>query len=52
MGRLPVSLSRTLSVAVVSFRYGTDFAGGAETSLRTIAEILHGARHAVEVFAT
>jgi glycosyltransferase involved in cell wall biosynthesis len=39
-------------VAVVSFRYGTDFAGGAETSLRTIAETLHAAGCAVEVFTT
>jgi glycosyltransferase involved in cell wall biosynthesis len=39
-------------VAVVSLRYGLDFAGGAETSLRTIAEALHRRGHAVEVFAT
>ncbi|HMF14345.1 MAG TPA: glycosyltransferase family 4 protein, partial [Gemmataceae bacterium] len=31
---------------------GTDFAGGAETSLRTIAEALHQAGHYVEVFTT
>ncbi len=39
-------------VAVVSFRFGGDFAGGAETSLRTIAGALHQAGHHVEVFAT
>jgi glycosyltransferase involved in cell wall biosynthesis len=39
-------------VAVVSFRYGTDFVGGAETSLRTIAESLHQAGEHVEVFTT
>ncbi|MCI0456449.1 MAG: glycosyltransferase family 4 protein [Gemmataceae bacterium] len=39
-------------VAVVSFRYGTDFAGGAETSLRTIAGALQGAGCHVEVFTT
>lgn len=47
-----VTVSRPLRVAVVSYRYGTDFAGGAEASLRTIAETLHGAGHAVEVFTT
>jgi glycosyltransferase involved in cell wall biosynthesis len=41
-----------LRVAVVSFRYGSDFVGGAETSLRTIAESLQRAGHAVEVFTT
>lgn len=46
------SVSRCLRLAVVSFRYGTDFAGGAETSLRTIAETLHQAGHAVEVYST
>jgi glycosyltransferase involved in cell wall biosynthesis len=39
-------------VAVVAFRYGTDFAGGAETSLRTIAAALHEAGHVVEIFTT
>jgi glycosyltransferase involved in cell wall biosynthesis len=42
----------TLRVAVVSFRYGTDFAGGAEQSLRTLAAALHQAGHVVEVFTT
>jgi len=41
-----------LRLAIVSFRYGVDFAGGAETSLRTIAETLHAAGCAVEVFTT
>jgi glycosyltransferase involved in cell wall biosynthesis len=40
------------SVAIVSPRYGGDFAGGAEASLRTIAEALHGAGHRLEVFTT
>jgi glycosyltransferase involved in cell wall biosynthesis len=39
-------------IAVVSFRYGSDFAGGAETSLRTIAREMHRAGHGVEVFST
>jgi glycosyltransferase involved in cell wall biosynthesis len=39
-------------IAVVAFRYGTDFAGGAEVSLRTIGETLHQAGHHVEVFTT
>jgi glycosyltransferase involved in cell wall biosynthesis len=41
-----------LRIAVVSLRYGTDFAGGAEASLRTVAEVLHRQGHAVEVFTT
>ncbi len=45
----PVTRAR---VAVVSFRYGADLAGGAETSLRTIARALAGAGCAVEVFTT
>jgi glycosyltransferase involved in cell wall biosynthesis len=44
--------SAILRVAVVACRYGTDFVGGAETSLRTIAEALHHAGHPVEVFTT
>jgi O-antigen biosynthesis protein len=39
-------------VALVSFRYGTDFAGGAEASLRSIAAALTATGCAVEVFAT
>jgi glycosyltransferase involved in cell wall biosynthesis len=39
-------------VAVVAFRFGADFPGGAETSLRTIARTLQDAGHAVEVFTT
>ncbi len=45
-------LCQPLRVAIVSFRYGTDFVGGAETSLRTIAESLHQAGHHVEVYTT
>jgi glycosyltransferase involved in cell wall biosynthesis len=39
-------------VALVSFRYGADLAGGAEASLHTIAAALTGSGCAVEVFAT
>lgn len=48
----PLATHHPPKVAVVSFRYGTDFVGGAETSLRTIAESLHGAGCQVEVFTT
>jgi glycosyltransferase involved in cell wall biosynthesis len=48
----PQQRSRRLRVAVVSVRYGTDFAGGAETSLRIMAETLQRSGHAVEVFTT
>ncbi|MBL8798429.1 MAG: glycosyltransferase, partial [Planctomycetia bacterium] len=40
------------TVAIVSGRYGDNFVGGAETSLRTIAMALHDAGHQIEVFAT
>lgn len=43
---------RGLRVAVVSFRYGLDFVGGAETSLRVMAQALQQAGHHVEVFTT
>jgi glycosyltransferase involved in cell wall biosynthesis len=39
-------------VAIVAPRYGNDFVGGAETSLRTIAQALRDTGHAVEVFTT
>jgi glycosyltransferase involved in cell wall biosynthesis len=39
-------------IAIVSFRYGTDFAGGAEWSLRRITTALCRAGHHVEVFTT
>lgn len=39
-------------VAIVTCRYGHDFAGGAEASLRTIAQTLQQAGHQVDVFAT
>lgn len=42
--------NKPLRVAVVASRYGADFVGGAETSLRTMAEALHQAGHRVEVF--
>jgi glycosyltransferase involved in cell wall biosynthesis len=46
------SRSSLLRVAVVACRYGTDIVGGAEASLRTIAESLQQAGHHVEVFTT
>jgi glycosyltransferase involved in cell wall biosynthesis len=50
---LPVSVSPSqLKVAIVSIRYGSDFVGGAETSLRSIATALHEAGCAVEIFTT
>jgi glycosyltransferase involved in cell wall biosynthesis len=42
----------TFRVAVVACRFGGDFAGGAETSLRTIAACLRRFGHQVEVFTT
>jgi O-antigen biosynthesis protein len=48
----PATRTRRLRVAVVSFRYGTDFVGGAETSLRIIAESFTQAGQHVEVFTT
>jgi glycosyltransferase involved in cell wall biosynthesis len=44
--------SGCLRVAIVTGRYGEGFAGGAERSMQTIAETLHGAGHSVEIFAT
>jgi glycosyltransferase involved in cell wall biosynthesis len=44
--------SKKLNVAVVAFRYGDGFAGGAEASLRTIASTLQGAGHHVSVWTT
>jgi glycosyltransferase involved in cell wall biosynthesis len=41
-----------LRLAVVACRYGPDIVGGAEASLRTIADALHHAGHHVEVFTT
>src|ERR1043165_6714988 len=39
-------------IAVVSFRFGPDIVGGAETSLRTIAHALQDAGYPVEIFTT
>jgi O-antigen biosynthesis protein len=39
-------------VAVVSFRFGPDIVGGAETSLRTLARALQATGQQVEVFTT
>ncbi len=39
-------------IAVVSFRFGSQIVGGAETSLRTMAQTLLRAGHLVEVFTT
>src|SRR5206468_1149679 len=38
------------TIAVVSFRFGPEIVGGAETSLRTMARALQEAGHRVEVF--
>ncbi|MBY0527321.1 MAG: glycosyltransferase family 4 protein [Gemmataceae bacterium] len=50
--REPEPIECPLRVAIVAGRYGVDFVGGAETSLRTIGEALHQAGHQVEVFTT
>ena len=39
-------------VAIVSYRYGADIIGGAETSLRSMAAALHDVGYQVEVFST
>lgn len=39
-------------VAVVSFRFGPEIVGGAESSLRTLAQAMQAAGHHVEVFTT
>ncbi len=44
--------AKRLRVAVVAAGYGGDSAGGAERSLRVMAEALHHAGHKVEVFTT
>jgi glycosyltransferase involved in cell wall biosynthesis len=49
-GPSPCRANNPLRVAVVAARYGSGFAGGAEKSLRTIAETLHQAGHEVELF--
>jgi glycosyltransferase involved in cell wall biosynthesis len=41
-----------LRIAVVAFRFGDDFVGGAETSLRTAALALKERGHRVQVFTT
>ncbi len=46
------SRSRLGDIAIVSVRYGTDFVGGAEVSLRKMALVLAAAGHQVEVFTT
>jgi O-antigen biosynthesis protein len=48
--RPPAAMPRR--VAFVSFRYGADVVGGAEASLRTMAEHLRAAGHHIEVFTT
>lgn len=50
--RAPGMPDRPLRVAVVAAGYGGDAAGGAERSLRVMAEALHHAGHRVEVFTT
>ncbi|RPJ83092.1 MAG: glycosyltransferase [Acidobacteria bacterium] len=44
--------SRKLNVALVSYRYGVGFAGGAELQMRKIANCLQETGHQVEVFTT
>lgn len=44
--------SRRRRIAIVVYRFGRDFAGGAETSLGTMATSLLQAGHCVEVFTT
>jgi glycosyltransferase involved in cell wall biosynthesis len=46
------SLATRLRIAMAAFRYGKDFVGGAETSLRTAARALKDRGHVVEVFTT
>jgi glycosyltransferase involved in cell wall biosynthesis len=41
-----------LRVAFVAFRFGSDFVGGAEASLRTAARALRDRGHHVEIFTT
>jgi glycosyltransferase involved in cell wall biosynthesis len=48
----PAQPRRTGRVAVVCFRFGPDIVGGAETSLRTLAQALQSAGQHVEVFTT
>lgn len=45
-----ISLGRKKRIAVVSARFGDGFAGGAESSLRTLAESMSTHGHAVDVF--
>jgi glycosyltransferase involved in cell wall biosynthesis len=49
---LRVSLSSSFHVAVVAFRFGENFVGGAEAALRTAAQALRDRGHQVEVFTT
>jgi glycosyltransferase involved in cell wall biosynthesis len=49
---VPPSAHAPQRIAIVACRYGPDIVGGAETSLRTIADALHTAGHHVEVFTT
>lgn len=48
----PLSAPAAARIAVISPRYGADFAGGAEQSLRRMARALAERGHAVEIFAT
>ncbi len=45
-------MDRPRRIAVVSFRFGPDIVGGAETSLGTLAQALQHAGHQIEVFTT
>lgn len=44
--------ARPSRIAFVSFRFGDDFVGGAEASMRTMAKALQSAGNHVEVFTT
>jgi glycosyltransferase involved in cell wall biosynthesis len=46
------SMAPSLRIAFVAFRFGGDFVGGAESSLRTAALALRDRGHQVEVFTT
>lgn len=52
-GPSPPSISEhPRRVAIVSFRFGPDIIGGAESSMRTLAKALQDAGHHVEIFTT
>lgn len=48
----PFATSPRRRIAVVAYRYGPEFVGGAETSLRIVAQSMRDAGHFVEVYTT